>query len=208
MDTIDFCCRSWPYRNSWSFIITTKYWYQLQKYFKSKTFILFKSNIFDDISISNHFWNWNQSFNYTALAYAAHHGHTEIVDHLLLQPNIDINIKGILNQKHSWYSNLISISNHFWNWNQSFNWTPLICSAANGHTEIVNYLLSQPNIDINCKNILIQKHSFYSNLIFLMKFQFLIIFGIWKEIIYKTAIDYAKERNRPEIVELLSKGPK
>ena len=37
-----------------------------------------------------------------------------------------------------------------------------------------------------------------------MKFWFLIIFGIWKESIYKTAIDYANENNYLEIVELLS----
>ena len=56
--------------------------------------------------------------------------------------------------------------------------TPLICAAYHGHTEIVDHLLLQPKIDINCKNILIQKHSCNSNLIFLMKFQFLIIFEI------------------------------
>ena len=41
-----------------------------------------------------------------------------------------------------------------------------------------------------------------------MKFQFLIIFGISKESIYKTAIDMAKENDHPEIVELLSQRMK
>ena len=71
----------------------------------------------------------------------------------------------------------ISIYNHFWNLNQSFHDTPLICAAREGHIEIFDYLLSQPNIDINCRDILIQKYSFYSNLFFI-QFQFLNFFGI------------------------------
>ena len=80
----------------------------------------------------------------------------------------------------------------------------MILAARNGYTEIASLLLSQPTIDINSKNILDYNHSFYSNVKFLMKFWFLIIFGIWKESIYKTAIDYANENNYLEIVELLS----
>lgn len=34
-----------------------------------------------------------------------------------------------------------------------FNDTPLICASFNGDTEIVQLLLSQPGIEINCKNI-------------------------------------------------------
>ena len=42
-----------------------------------------------------------------------------------------------------------------------------------------------------------------------MTFKFIIIFfGISKENFYITAIDYAKEKNHPKVVELLSKGPK
>ena len=84
----------------------------------------------------------------------------------------------------------------------------MICAVCNGYTEIVDHLISQPNIDINCEDILIQNHLLYSNLIFWIEFQFLKIFKISKESIYKTAIYYAKERNHQEIVELLSKGPK
>ena len=41
-----------------------------------------------------------------------------------------------------------------------------------------------------------------------MIFKFIIIYGISKKSIFKTAIDYAKENKYQEIVELLSKGPK
>ena len=60
-----------------------------------------------DIWFFNHFWNWNQSFNYTVLIYAASKGHIEIVDKLLSQQNIDINYKSILIQEHLYYSNII-----------------------------------------------------------------------------------------------------
>ena len=53
--------------------------------------MILKFNIFDEISIYNHFWNWNQSFNNTPLIYAERESHTEIVSQLLSQPNIDIN---------------------------------------------------------------------------------------------------------------------
>ena len=33
------------------------------------------------------------------------------------------------------------------------NWTPLISASEFGRTEIVQLLLSQPGIEINCKNI-------------------------------------------------------
>lgn len=39
---------------------------------------------------------------------------------------------------------------------RNINWTPLICASSNGNTEIVELLLSFPNIDINCKSILNQ----------------------------------------------------
>ena len=35
--------------------------------------------------------------------------------------------------------------------------TPLILAAKNGHTKIIDHLLSQPNIDVNCKDVLISK---------------------------------------------------
>ena len=79
-------------------------------------------------------------------------------------------------------------------------------AACEGHMEIVKLLLSQPNIDINCKNILIQNHLFYSCQIVLMIFKFIIIFGISIERIYNTAIDCAKAKNHQKIVELLVNG--
>ena len=51
----------------------------------------------------------------------------------------------------------ISILTYIWNWISIFNNTPLICASSNGHTEIVQLLLSQPGIEINCKNIWMQK---------------------------------------------------
>ena len=48
----------------------------------------------------------HETFNNTALVWAAENGHKEIVELLIRQEGIDINIKDILNQKHSWNSNL------------------------------------------------------------------------------------------------------
>ena len=63
--------------------------------------------------------------------------------------------------------------NHFWNSICTINWTPLIYASYQGHLEIVDLLLSQPGIEINCKSISIQNihtihliFSLYSNLIF------------------------------------------
>ena len=53
----------------------------------------------------------------------------------------------------------IEISNHLWNLTLTFNWTALIYAAYNGRTEIVRLLLAQTGIDINIKDILMQKHS-------------------------------------------------
>ena len=62
----------------------------------------------------------------------------------------------------SWHSNFwlfheISIWNDIWNWISIFDSTPLIYASKNGHTEIVQLLLSQPSIEINWKNIWMQK---------------------------------------------------
>ena len=82
-------------------------------------------------------------------------GNLDIVKLLLSNDKIDINIKCIFYKTYE----VISISNHFWNWKQSFNNSPLILASAIGNTEIVDHLLLQPNININIKDILNQKLS-------------------------------------------------
>ena len=47
----------------------------------------------------------------------------------------------------------IEILNDSWNLTQTFNDTPLIRAALLGQTEVVRLLLSQPGIDISCKDI-------------------------------------------------------
>ena len=51
-------------------------------------------------------------------------------------------------------------------------------AAFHGRTKIVELLLSQPNIDINFKEILTLEYLLYLNLIFIVEFQFTIIFEI------------------------------
>ena len=63
--------------------------------------MIFKSNFFYDIENLNGLWNLTQTFNNTALIYAAFGGYKEIVELLLRQEGIDINIQDILHQKHS-----------------------------------------------------------------------------------------------------------
>ena len=99
----------------------------------------------------------------TPLIYAAYNGHTEIVQLLLSNPNIDINCKNVLIWKHLYHSNLIflwySSFYHFWNLIWKFNYTPLIVASSIGYTEIVKLLLSQSGIEINCKDILTETNS-------------------------------------------------
>ena len=42
---------------------------------------------------------------------------------------------------------------YLWNLTRIFNSTPLILAAGKGHSEIVETLISQENIEINCKDI-------------------------------------------------------
>ena len=48
----------------------------------------------------------------------------------------------------------ISKINYLWNSNRIFNYTPLIHAVDKNYTEIIDQLLSQEGIDINCKDIL------------------------------------------------------
>ena len=60
------------------------------KEFKSKTFIIFKSNFFHWIEKLNYLWNLTRTFNRTALICAAYEGDKEIVELLISQEGIDI----------------------------------------------------------------------------------------------------------------------
>lgn len=61
------------------------------------------------------------------------------------------------------FFNDIQIHNYLWSLNQSFNNIPLIIAASKGYQKIFNHLLSQPNIDINCKDIVIYHFSYNYN---------------------------------------------
>ena len=68
------------------------------------------------------------------------------------------------------FSNKIHFLNHFWNSIWKFNSTPLIIASSKGYTEIARLLLSHKNIEINSKDISIQRHSWYSKKIFFIIF--------------------------------------
>ena len=72
----------------------------------------------------------------------------------------------------------ISIWHHLWNGIPMCNNTPLILASLNGHVQIVQLLLSQPGIDINCKDIWIQKSFIIFKYTYLMRFQIHIFCGI------------------------------
>lgn len=80
-------------------------------------------------------------------------------------------------------------------------------ASENGRTEIVQLLLSQPGIDITCKNIYIEK-SFMTFLVnCFMIFSFHINDGI--SIHFRNnfdALHYARSKNHQKIVDLLSKA--
>ena len=69
--------------------------------------MVFKSYFFHRIEKLNDLWNLARTFHMTALIIAAYNGHKEIVELLVRQEGIGINIKGILNQEYSLYSNHI-----------------------------------------------------------------------------------------------------
>ena len=54
----------------------------------------------------------------------------------------------------------------------------LLIASKEGDIKSVQKILSKKKIDINCKDILIQKYSFNSKSYFFIKFKFIIIFGI------------------------------
>ena len=60
-----------------------------------------------------------------------------------------------------------------WDWIPIFNETPLLFASKNGHTEIVQLLLSQPGIEINCKDIWIQKSFITFNSMISLYFDFI-----------------------------------
>lgn len=51
-------------------------------------------------------------------------------------------------------------------------------AAMQGHTEIADHLLSKPNIDINCKDILFNALINFIHIYILMRFKFIFIYGI------------------------------
>ena len=68
--------------------------------------MIFKSNFFNNIEKLNDLWNLTQTFNNTALIWAAAEGYKEIVELLIRQEGVGINLKDILNQKYSSYLNI------------------------------------------------------------------------------------------------------
>ena len=70
-----------------------------KRHFKSKTFMIFKSNFFHHIEKLNDLWNLTRTFNKAALIIAASNYNKGIVELLIRQEDVNINIQRILNQK-------------------------------------------------------------------------------------------------------------
>ena len=91
----------------------------------------------------------------------------------------------------------MSIFDSVWNCILIFNETPLICASRDGHTEIVQLLLSQPGIEIDGNGISIQKS------IMIFEFNYYMIFqNVFQ--VHLTALDWAQSKGHQKIVELLS----
>ena len=94
---------------------------------------------------------------------ASQEGNVSTVKEILESCTININYKEyiwlqkLIIKFQTYFFYFISIFNHLWNWIPICNYTSLICASKEGHTQIVQLLLSQPGIEINCKDIWIQK---------------------------------------------------
>ena len=148
-------------------------------------------------------------FNDTALILAAYNGDIDIVRMILIHPKINVNMTNVFNRKiiyEIWINFFIHSIFEFTNFNEikffTFNQTALHLAAKKGHLEIVRLLLSSGQIDINLKDILIQKKFIKLwNEFFLMIFAFFIILWNWTIIFNYTALIRASQEGFLEIVQ-------
>ena len=80
-------------------------------------------------------------------------------------------------------------------------------ASADGQTEIVQLLLSQPGIEINWKNISIQKSFTIFKFHYFVIFKFELFHGIEIPKFSKTALILASKKGYTEIVRLLLLQP-
>lgn len=83
----------------------------------------------------------------------------------------------------------------------------MICAASKGHTEIVRLFLVHGGTEINIKNIYHQKFWCNLNLIFFIIFYSDTIYDIQNDLVYETAITYARKNNYQDIIDLLLESP-
>eukprot|EP00548_Thalassiothrix_antarctica_P018537 CAMPEP_0194185082 /NCGR_PEP_ID=MMETSP0154-20130528/40948_1 /TAXON_ID=1049557 /ORGANISM="Thalassiothrix antarctica, Strain L6-D1" /LENGTH=331 /DNA_ID=CAMNT_0038903141 /DNA_START=68 /DNA_END=1063 /DNA_ORIENTATION=+ len=80
---------------------------------------------------------------WTPLSYACHHGHLQVTQ-LLVQHGANINGTTTTTRR---THNKSSLPSH------TFTDAPLYCAVMNGHLKVVEYLLQQPNINVNIVNL-------------------------------------------------------
>lgn len=87
------------------------------------------------------------------------------------------------------------------------NYTPLIHASENGQTEIVEFLLSQPGVQINCKNIYIHNKFIKLALSTFIIFHTSIASGVDILLCYFSPLIYASMKGYTDIVRLLLSQP-
>ena len=124
--------------------------YQVFLYFCVGLFIILINYPFSFISIWNHLFSFNQVF-FLYFISDVYFMKFKCLFYWYSGLNIFLMFKSLY-----FY---IFLNVYLWNVNRVFYKTALHLASLKGHIEIVQLLLSQPGIDINCKTIIFQKSS-------------------------------------------------
>jgi len=108
-------------------------------------------------------WNKRDRYGETPLYSSLHEGHSDIVDIIVQQPNIDYNVKAedgdTLAQAAVWGGNVkcvetLAAQERCDSWNVPDKWgvTPIMLALNRRETELVEILLRCPRVDLNCRD--------------------------------------------------------
>lgn len=98
---------------------------------------------------------------------------------------------------------LILINIYLWNLAWTFNYTSLMWAVQNNHMEVFQLLLEQKGIDINCKDIWMQNHSWYSIPTFLCYWNLKLYIKFQLQHFYMTPLILTASHGRTQMAKFL-----